>query len=1023
MCKMAYENDILTRNDNDELAVRVVSSTEGTNNSSYDDIYTRDTNGKLAVRVVGAGGGDSHNKGYFATPSALETAYPIGEEGDYAIVGSTDTVWIWDGETSAWVDTDTKGEVTSVNGQTGTVVLSAKDVSAIPQYSTMPVASAEHANEIVQYSGVTNANYTNGYFYKEMVETGETATVELTTGSGLTDLAVDVERYKDGYNTQHGENPPESAQIEISYVDAPLFDFIETTLTVSGDIDTFYAKAESTFTETNIASMSLTFTKTADGWDITSGVVRYMAHNDQSISPMSNQDLAEWGLEITAGTPQVGDTILVGMSGYWVDVDNDATSAESYGIMFKGEPEVGDVFTVTYSADTPIGYSWECINVQPEGSTYLTYPAGWVTNSTTKAFCDSIAADTTAVKGKAYLGEVTLNDMPAGIVNAEIVVEIMDGTTAANKVIKLTLSSGSVAPYMWIYTYWNGGSNTSGWQALGGGNGGIDWKTTVDLPANSGLSWSAFPIYTIQGGLPDGEYEFYWQVKVAGSNEIAPLGAVTYNCRFKITDNNGTKYCYGSFAPVIDGDGNWLPSSTYIPEEQGFYNFLYVLSNNDYIMYSPTVPWVTDIVASLPSMAVPECFKISAIKNLGTDTEYIPTGELFSGSYPSFDHEIGTQITSQRFAPAVSVPQYHQNITVNYDDNQQYITIYPHTIANGIGGEVECSELDFSIENDVGKYHAIVENTYGSYVVRVLDASGDFANTQIGWNASTGNTYVYLNTAVGTSGSANVSVGIKGSSNGVQCWVDTPSSFVAAQVLKVGATVTPQNLGVILQHTGATDVNYTNGYFYKATGTAVTTPEDIAISNMSPNDLTLTISNVGGFISAIASSLGWNINYLKQQFANGTSLAGYWDADNDAVTVVNIGFIGDITDSTVLSYVSMSTTGSYSGEVYFYSDAVYTPTHTEIQNGSWDRVDVQPSGAPTTATATLTVNDWSSNTQTVNVAGVTANNLVQVAPAPSSNSDYVSGGVLCTAQGSGTLTFTCTATPTNAITVNVVIFG
>ena len=203
---MAYENDILTRNDNDELSVRVVQSVGDNPASSYDDVYTRDDNGKLAVRVVGAGGGDQHNLGYFATQSALETAYPTAEEGDYALVGDTDTFWVWDEDTSAWVDTGNK-----------------------------------------------------------------------------------------------------------------------------------------------------------------------------------------------------------------------------------------------------------------EGSTFLTYPNTWTTTGTTKAFCDDIAADDTATVGKAYLGEVTLTDLPGGIVNSEIEVKIMNGTTALNKVIVLELTSGNVAPYRWQYTYWDGGNNVSGW--------------------------------------------------------------------------------------------------------------------------------------------------------------------------------------------------------------------------------------------------------------------------------------------------------------------------------------------------------------------------------------------------------------------------------------------------------------------------------------------------------------------------------------------------------------------------------
>ncbi|MFY9150839.1 MAG: hypothetical protein WAO52_02405 [Prolixibacteraceae bacterium] len=64
------------------------------------------------------------NKGYFATLAALTTAYPTASAGDYAIVGATDTVFIWNTDgTPAWIDSDQKGAVQSVNGQTGAVVI------------------------------------------------------------------------------------------------------------------------------------------------------------------------------------------------------------------------------------------------------------------------------------------------------------------------------------------------------------------------------------------------------------------------------------------------------------------------------------------------------------------------------------------------------------------------------------------------------------------------------------------------------------------------------------------------------------------------------------------------------------------------------------------------------------------------------------------------------------------------------------------------------------------------------------
>ena len=44
-------------------------------------------------------------QGWYATPEALKAAVPIGENGWWAVVGTTDTIWTWYGDTGAWVDT------------------------------------------------------------------------------------------------------------------------------------------------------------------------------------------------------------------------------------------------------------------------------------------------------------------------------------------------------------------------------------------------------------------------------------------------------------------------------------------------------------------------------------------------------------------------------------------------------------------------------------------------------------------------------------------------------------------------------------------------------------------------------------------------------------------------------------------------------------------------------------------------------------------------------------------------------
>lgn len=134
---------------------------------------------------------------------------------------------------------------------------------------------------------------------------------------------------------------------------------------------------------------------------------------------------------------------------------------------------------------------------------YLGFPSNWPTTNatTTKAFCDAVAADTTAIQGKMYLGEVRWSDLPANMVNAEVTVSIMYGSTQQTKVIVLEMTSGNQAPYQWQYTYWNGGSSVSGWKGFQeelptqSGNSGkflttngssLSWGTVDALPSQTG---------------------------------------------------------------------------------------------------------------------------------------------------------------------------------------------------------------------------------------------------------------------------------------------------------------------------------------------------------------------------------------------------------------------------------------------------------------------------------------------------------------------------------------------------------
>ena len=76
-----------------------------------------------------------------------------------------------------------------------------------------------------------------------------------------------------------------------------------------------------------------------------------------------------------------------------------------------------------------------------------------------------------------------------------------------------------------------------------------------------------------------------------------------------------------------------------------------------------------------------------------------------------------------------------------------------------------------------------------------------------------------------------------------------------------------------------------------------------------------------------------------------------------------------------------------------------------------------------TATVNLPVSGWVENNQTVSVGGVTTSNTVIVTAAPASYEHYNECAVRCSAQAAGTLTFTCTDTPTAALTANVLILS
>lgn len=104
--------------------------------------------------------------------------------------------------------------------------------------------------------------------------------------------------------------------------------------------------------------------------------------------------------------------------------------------------------------------------------------------------------------------------------------------------------------------------------------------------------------------------------------------------------------------------------------------------------------------------------------------------------------------------------------------------------------------------------------------------------------------------------------------------------------------------------------------------------------------------------------------------------------------------------------------------LYVQTDGGATGNNKVVVQGDLDEIKT------TSVPVTLTTSGWSSNTQTVTVSGVSATETAQLitpTPAIASQSAYYEAGIMCTNQGTNSLTFTCQTVPTSNLTVYVVI--
>lgn len=989
---MAYENDVLTRNENDELAVRTVSATEGSGSSSYDDIYTRDTNGKLAVRVVGAGGGGG-------------------------------------------------GAVSSVNGKTGAVVLNAEDVDAIPQVSVLPTASASNLGNIVQYVGATTENYTNGYFYKCAVNENGVGSGEIDINYWYPDQftppvtgSVDIDVFS-AYLEQNNLAPISDGRIEISfYPNSNNIAFaynVDTNWTL---VNIPWETVTTQAAEDIFANMGFdfdfsgipTYRGSATGGQMPSATVYFWeeqpvmnsigVYKDYSelpeptaenvgtpylVTPYDSETLSAYSPELYMSVPYIAA---------FIDGEAEVTG---YGLTPETQPTDVMIDWATLESFINTEEPWfdgtnDTINISLNGENYLE-----VMYNTDFSASVGVQTDGTVANIQQELENIGISVDLTGYTQFQFMsLKLPTEKEYENRQVPafVPISGTEETDYV-LKADGNGGAYWA--PETGGGSGEIDWKTTVDLPVDNTYG---VPIYTIIGGLPDGNYEFYWQIKTTSDDVDAyPIGTVTFKAILKVINGSVN----GKFGFVLDG--SYIPGQNYIPERMEMSDWIKRTANGDWKFFYYGKPWMTEITWYSHPTVIPECFKLSAIKNVDTGQEYIATGEIYDGSF-QYDSDVPSYMVCEPLAKEVQLPYYRMTyIEFNAYDSVKWKQQELICANKADAGNFDSCYLIMNCGDDVLRCTWKNRDLLGC-VAKIEEATGIFENVEIGVDGESYNPAVWIQFPDSTTRYFHYTVSVKATSGGVSFsgWSQTSyekGDFKELPLLNIGATVVPQNFGTILQYTGVTNANYTNGYFYKASGTEVVVPVNGTITNVTPSGATVTI-DFEELVSALMNAMGWDRNYTVGLLTQYSGYTDTWSVSDNTLTLDGIAMI------SLDTYPNVATFADYGSESQVtFAIENFQDTHTEIQNGSWQQVNVQPSsGSGSTALSlTLPSANWVNNSITVTASGVTASNNVIISPAPASQSAYTSSGVLCTAQSTDSLTFTCTQTPNVDLTVTALI--
>lgn len=258
---------------------------------------------------------------------------------------------------------DTNEFATASQGAKADTALQPGD--AVPQYSTLPAPTAASLGTIALYTGQTNLNYTNGYFYTVSPVYGPaSATIAQTVGDSLVGLTVDVDTFvAEEQPTQSGNTSfVASAQTTVTPLTVGQYvngEYIEATI----NPQVFFAKAREVFGDSVVDNGSTVILGIIDAaWNMAVSI-------DSDEHRVNGQIAEDWGIvynqvPTTGGGATAWLTYTIERGVTW-SKNGTTVDLTSYGISYSGSPTSGDEITVSYVAPGITGYTWTEKLVQP----------------------------------------------------------------------------------------------------------------------------------------------------------------------------------------------------------------------------------------------------------------------------------------------------------------------------------------------------------------------------------------------------------------------------------------------------------------------------------------------------------------------------------------------------------------------------------------------------------------------------------------------------------------------------------